>query len=264
MLVIYEFIYELFVPEGRNDARRACRTGMFRSVKEVYFQLQNFSPIKRTWGINMSVKIMLVDSHVIVREGICKLIENDNIEIVAEANTGFECLEILNKIRPNILLIDYKLPDMEPVTIIEEVKKKVPNLKIIILTGNYDKSLIARSIEIGVKGFLSKECNSNELKKAIGKVYNDEVYIQNNLLSQFNTKNKMRNLDKNKIDSLTNRELEVLIQIANGMFNKEIAMLLNISERTVKNHVSNIFKKIEVSDRTQAAVFAIKNNLVNI
>ena len=103
-----------------------------------------------------------------------------------------------------------------------------------------------------------------ELKKAINYVYNGESYIQSSLIPSLNSRLVNRDMDKEKIESLTKRELEVLIQVANGMFNKEIAVILSISERTVKNHISNIFKKIEVSDRTQAAVFAIKNNLIQL
>ena len=93
---------------------------------------------------------------------------------------------------------------------------------------------------------------------------NGESYIQPKLIPALNNRLVARDVDKDKIDSLTSRELEVLIQVANGMFNKEIATSLNISERTVKNHISNIFKKIDVSDRTQAAVFAIKNDIIKL
>ena len=105
---------------------------------------------------------------------------------------------------------------------------------------------------------------SEALKKAINAVINGENYIQPKLIPLLNKKLVTRDKDKDKIDSLTSRELEVLIQVANGMFNKEIATSLNISERTVKNHISNIFKKIDVSDRTQAAVFAIKNDIIKL
>lgn len=95
-------------------------------------------------------------------------------------------------------------------------------------------------------------------------VLEGESYIQSSLIPALNSRLIARDVDKEKIDSLTKRELEVLVQVANGMFNKEIANTLNISERTVKNHLSNIFRKIEVSDRTQAAVFAIKNDIIKL
>ena len=121
-----------------------------------------------------------------------------------------------------------------------------------------------KAVDIGVDGYILKDSESSELKKAINVVLSGESYIQPKLIPFLNQRLMARDQDKDKIDSLTKRELEVLSEVANGMFNKEIAISLNISERTVKNHISNIFKKIDVSDRTQAAVFAIKNDLVNI
>ena len=123
---------------------------------------------------------------------------------------------------------------------------------------------LMKAIEIGVDGYILKDSESSELKKAINLIIGGESYIQPKLIPALNKRLVTRDIDKDKINSLTDRELEVLIQVANGMFNKEIATTLNISERTVKNHVSNIFKKIGVSDRTQAAVFAIKNDIVKI
>lgn len=102
------------------------------------------------------------------------------------------------------------------------------------------------------------------MKQAITTIINGESYIQPSLLPALNSRLINRDIDKEKLESLTKRELEILIQVAGGMFNKEIAINLNISERTVKNHISNIFKKIDVSDRTQAAVFAIRNNIVKL
>ena len=214
--------------------------------------------------VNMSVRVMLVDRFNIVREGIGKILESDNLEITAEAVDGAECLAKLDKVRPQIIIIDTDLPDEDGIIIINQIKKKNSYIKIIVLTCNYSANIIARSMEAGAKGFLTKECESVELKKAIYKVMSDENYVQHSLLMKISKNSTTRIADKNKIDLLTNREMEVLIQIANGMFNKEIATMLNISERTVKNHVSSIFKKIGVSDRTQAAVFAIKNNIVSL
>ena len=113
-------------------------------------------------------------------------------------------------------------------------------------------------------GYILKDSESSELKKAIKAVKDGENYIQPSLIPSLNNYLLNRDSDNDKLTLLTNRELEVLVQVANGMFNKEIALNLNISERTVKNHISNIFKKIDVSDRTQAAVFAIKNNIIKL
>lgn len=146
----------------------------------------------------------------------------------------------------------------------QEIRDKKMNVKVLMLTVHNEVEYLVKAVDIGVDGYILKDSESLELKKAIQAVMNGESYIQSSLIPTLNSRLVTRDVDKEKIDSLTKRELEVLIQVANGMFNKEIAISLNISERTVKNHISSIFKKIEVSDRTQAAVFAIRNNIVKI
>ena len=177
------------------------------------------------------IMVMIADDHSLIREGLKQLLEFDgSIEVVAEASNGIECLEKLNSFQPDVLLLDINMP----------------------------------AVDIGVDGYILKDSELAELKRAISAVIDGENYIQPSLIPALNNQLVNRDIEKDKINLLTNRELEVLAQVANGMFNKEIATNLNISERTVKNHISNIFKKIDVSDRTQAAVFAIKNNIIKL
>lgn len=213
----------------------------------------------------MSIKVMLADDHILMREGIRQLLEFDGtIEVVGEANDGEECLETLKKVKPDVLLLDINMPKKNGVEVLGEIKKKKMPVKVLILTVHNEIEYLLKAVDIGVDGYILKDSESAELKKAINAVMNDESYIQPNLIPALNNRLVARDVDKDKIDSLTKREMEVLIQVANGMFNKEIAIALNISERTVKNHISNIFKKIEVSDRTQAAVFAIRNDIIKL
>lgn len=213
----------------------------------------------------MSIKVMLADDHILMREGIRQLLEFDGtIEVVGEANDGEECLETLEKVKPDVLLLDINMPKKNGVEVLGEIKKKKMPVKVLILTVHNEIEYLLKAVDIGVDGYILKDSESAELKKAINAVMNDESYIQPNLIPALNNRLVARDVDKDKIDSLTKREMEVLIQVANGMFNKEIAIALNISERTVKNHISNIFKKIEVSDRTQAAVFAIRNDIIKL
>lgn len=213
----------------------------------------------------MKTKVMIADDHSLIREGIKQLLEFDgSIEVVAEASNGQECLEKLNNISFDVLLLDINLPDKNGLEVLEEIKKNNPEIKVLILTVHNELEYLIKAVDIGVDGYILKDSESSELKKAIQYVISGENYIQASLLPALNNRLANRDIDRDKIDSLTGREMEVLIQIANGMINKEIAMNLNISERTVKNHISNIFKKIDVSDRTQAAVFAIKNNIITL
>lgn len=213
----------------------------------------------------MSIKVMITDDHSLMREGIRQLLEFDgSIEVVDEASDGEECINKLMKSVPDVLLLDINMPKKNGIEVLEEIKKKKIKVKVLILTVHNEVDYLLKAVDIGVDGYILKDSESAELKKAINAVVNGENYIQPSLIPILNNRLVARDVDKEKIDSLTKRELEVLIQVASGMFNKEIAISLDISERTVKNHISNIFKKIEVSDRTQAAVFAIKNDIIKI
>lgn len=208
---------------------------------------------------------MIADDHSLIREGIKQLLEFDgSIEVVAEAANGIECLEKLKVLSPDVLLLDINMPEKNGIEVLQELKEAKSVVKVLILTVHNELEYLLKAVDIGVDGYILKDSESSELKKAIQSVCNGNNYIQASLIPALNNRLVNRDIDRDKIDSLTSRELEVLIQVANGMSNKEIATNLDISERTVKNHISNIFKKIDVSDRTQAAVFAIKNNIIKL
>ncbi len=211
------------------------------------------------------IKVMIADDHELIREGLRQLLELDGeIEVVAEASNGVECLEKLKRINPDVLLLDINMPKKNGIEVLQKIRDRNMNTKVLILTVHNEVEYLIKAVDIGVNGYLMKDSTSEELKKAIYSLMNNENYIQAALIPSLNSRLVARDVDKEKIDSLTKRELEVLVKIANGMSNKEIAASLDISERTVKNHISNIFKKICVADRTQAAVFAIRNNLIKL
>lgn len=211
------------------------------------------------------IRVMITDDHSLIREGLKQLLEFDgSIEVVGEASNGVECLKKLSECNPEVLLLDINMPEKNGIEVLKQMKADDSKIKVLILTVHNEMDYLMKAVDIGVDGYILKDSESAELKKAIRAVKNGENYIQPSLIPALNSQLLSRDTDKDKISSLTNRELEVLVQVANGMFNKEIATNLNISERTVKNHISNIFKKIDVSDRTQAAVFAIKNNIIKL
>lgn len=213
----------------------------------------------------MKVKVILADDHVMIREGIKQLLEFDQkIEVVAQANDGVECLEQLDKVKADILLLDINMPRKNGLETLAEIRKNKNKIKVLMLTVHEEVEYLVKATDIGVDGYILKDSGSAELKKAIFSILEGESYIQPNLIPELNSYLIHKDDDKIKLDALTKREVEVLIEVAKGNFNKDIAMHLNISERTVKNHMVSIFKKIEVADRTQAAVFAIKNNLIKI
>lgn len=211
------------------------------------------------------IKIMLVDDHEMVREGIKQLIEFDkDIQVISQASNGEECLKQLRVELPDIILLDVNMVGMNGIDVLKEIRKNRIPVKVAMLTVHNEIEYLVSLVDIGVEGYILKDSSSAELVRAIKHIYQGETYIQPDLIPALNSRLIHRDEDKEKIEALTKRELEVLKLVAKGHFNKEIAIQLDISERTVKNHISSIFRKIDVSDRTQAAVFAIKNNLIKI
>lgn len=213
----------------------------------------------------MAVNVMIADDHSMIREGLKQLLELEgDFKVIAEAFDGVDCMEKLETIKPDILLLDINMPNMNGLEVLQKMKEKRMKVKVLVLTVHNEVEYLLKAVDIGVNGYLLKDSESSELKKAINMVVSGEDYIQPSMIPVLNAKKIDINNDNVKIEKLTKREMQVLKLLAYGMYNKEVAEKLDISERTVKNHVSNIFKKIEVTDRTQAAVFAIRNNLITV
>lgn len=213
----------------------------------------------------MPINVFIGESQNIVRKGLKLLLENElDVAVIGEAADGYTCLSEVNKLKPNIVIMDMSLKNLDALRTLKIMREQEFNVKVLLLDSDTDSDKILSAVDAGCDGYLLKNCEVHELKNAIFSLYQGNTYIQNSLKEGLNSSIMMRNSSADKINELTNREKEILRLVAEGLLNKEIGLRLNISERTVKNHVSNIFKKIQVSDRTQAAVFAIKNNLISI
>ncbi len=212
------------------------------------------------------IKIVIADDHRMVREGIKQLLELEgDISVIGEAGDGVTCLNVIEDLNPEVVLLDINMPQMNGLQVLQKLKENKCSSRILILTIHNEIEYLMKAVDIGVDGYILKDSESDVLRKAIFAVNSGESYIQSELASLL--KEKLENSDKGVFEEesiLTKREMEVLRLLTEGLFNKEIAYHLSISEKTVKNHVSNIFKKISVSDRTQAAVYAIRNNIVEI
>lgn len=212
------------------------------------------------------IKIVIADDHRMVREGIKQLLELEgDISVIGEAGDGVTCLNVIEDLNPEVVLLDINMPQMNGLQVLQKLKEKKCSSRILILTIHNEIEYLMKAVDIGVDGYILKDSESDVLRKAIFAVKSGESYIQSELAALL--KEKLENSDKGVLEEdsiLTKREMEVLRLLTEGLFNKEIAYHLSISEKTVKNHVSNIFKKISVSDRTQAAVYAIRNNIVEI
>lgn len=212
------------------------------------------------------IRIMIVDDHCMVREGLKRLLElrdredKNSIRVVGEAGDGEECLERIDELNPDVLLLDISMPKMNGLRVLEELHRRKRRPKVLVLTIYNEAEYLSRAMEIGAQGYVLKDSESVILKRAIFTVYRGETYIDKTMLPVWN--DTVKNVKSVPEEKLTRRELEVLKLLSEGLYNKEIAYKLSISEKTVKNHVSNIFRKIGVFDRTQAAVYAIKNNIL--
>ena len=209
------------------------------------------------------IEIIIADDHMMIREGLKQLLELDGtMKVIAEANDGEECLNLLNKkIHPDILLLDINVPKKNGIEVLEYIKQNKIPVKVLILTVHNEVEYLLKAVDIGIDGYLLKDSSYDELKEAIDVIISGNTYIQPSLLPALNESMEDYALDKEKIECLTKRELDVLRLISEGCSNKKISDELTISERTVKNHISHIFRKIDVEDRTQAAVFAIRNKI---
>lgn len=208
---------------------------------------------------------MIVDDHSMVRQGLKQLLELDgDMKVIAEAGNGKQCLQMLSNINPDVILLDINMPEVNGLEVLEKLHSNGTKYKVIVLTVHSEVEYLLKAIDIGINGYMLKDSNLDELKKAITAVFNGETYIEPNMIPLMNNQQQRRESEIDVINSMTKRELDVLKLLARGMLNRDIADHLEISERTVKNHIFSIFKKLNVTDRTQAAVFAIRNKIVDI
>jgi DNA-binding NarL/FixJ family response regulator len=199
------------------------------------------------------------------RQGLKQILElEEDIAVVAQASNGAEAVKLTREQKPDIILMDINMPGTNGLQAIKELKQEESKSRIIVLTIHDDREYLFKTLQMGAEGYLLKDAEPDVLIEAIRNVNRGQSYIQANmtkeLVREFN-RVTLHEKDKNEENNLTSREIEVLELIAEGMINKEIAKKLYISEKTVKNHVSNIFKKLNVSDRTQAAIYAFKHNI---
>lgn len=202
----------------------------------------------------MSVKVLMADDHLLVRKGIEQLLLTmEGIEVAGEAGDGEECLQKVWDLRPRLLLLDIIMPGKDGLEVLKELRGQDKELKILMVTARKERSVLREVLELGADGYLLKDSGPDDLKDAVRAVLSGSRYVDSGFQNQGE--------DAGKIGLLTLREEEILVQLARGMSNKEIASFFHITERTVKNHVFHIFRKLDVSDRTQAAVFALKNHI---
>jgi NarL family two-component system response regulator LiaR len=211
------------------------------------------------------IRILIADDHAIVREGQRALIETEpGMEVVGEAADGVEAVEMARTLQPDVILLDLQMPRMGGVEAIQEIKAHDAEARILVLTSFAEDEKVYAAIKAGALGYLLKDASPQEILAAIREVHRGEPsmppIIAHKLMSELQ---RTSNLPPTE-DPLTERELEILKLVAQGLPNLEIAERLVISERTVRTHVSNILNKLHLANRTQAALYALREGLTHL
>jgi len=208
------------------------------------------------------IKILIADDHDLIRQGLRSIISYEEDFIVSgEATNGKEALALIGQYKPDILLIDINMPVMNGIEVLKEVKNHNLDVKVLLLTVESDKKIILDAIEIGADGYILKGSSTQELVEGIRRINNNENYIDKSLVSMLFKKVATKNVENDILKALNARDLEILNFISKGYSNKEIGDLLYLSEKTIKNNASRIFKIIGVKDRVHATIFAIEHKM---
>jgi len=210
----------------------------------------------------MSVKLLIADDHEVIRTGLASLLSGSNIEIVAQAANGKEAVTLAEQHQPDVILLDIRMPDGDGLSTLETLRAKVPESRVVMLSTYDNPTYIARAVALGASDYVLKGTNRADLITTLEAAAAGESPARTGELRRVATAMKIRQVIDDDDVPLTQRETQVLRHVALGLSNKEIGRSLEISVETVKEHVQNILRKIAVSDRTQAAVWAVRKGLV--
>ncbi|MCU0978913.1 MAG: response regulator transcription factor [Pirellulaceae bacterium] len=210
----------------------------------------------------MAIKLIVVDDQEVVRKGLASLLAGEDIEIVAEAATGKEAISKTKKHKPDVLLMDVAMQEMDGLDAFERIRKGSPTTKVVMMSLHDNPSYVARAAALGASDFLLKDVPGKAFAAAIRRAVRGESPAEDSLFSKVRASLQQRPDPKADEVPLTRREYQVLRHLAYGLSNREIGFSLKISVETVKEHVQNILRKFDMPDRTAAAVWAVKRGLV--
>jgi DNA-binding NarL/FixJ family response regulator len=203
------------------------------------------------------ISVLIADDHPVVRQGIAVLLSvHDDMLVAGEAADGDEALALAAELRPDVLLLDLKLPVLDGVAVLRELPSRSGRTRALVLTSAADKTQAALALQAGAAGFLYKDVDPDALVRAIRSVHDGHTLLAAEVADVLSPRS--RDSGGGGIGALTGREREVLALVADGQSNREIARTLGVSEKTVKTHVSSVLAKLGVADRTQAAVLAVR------
>jgi NarL family two-component system response regulator LiaR len=212
-----------------------------------------------------NIQVLIADDHTVVRDGITALLNSeDNIHVIGAAADGTEAVRLAKELDPDVILLDLVMPRMDGIQAIEEIRKDNPEAKILVLSSYAESHQIYSAIKSGAMGYLLKDSSSDDLIKAIRDTDNNIPVLQPEIAHiLMKDIQKSRELGTSK-SKLTNRENEILSHVALGKTNQEIADELVLSERTVRTHITNILAKLQLTNRTQAALYALREGIAHI
>jgi len=213
-----------------------------------------------------AIRILLADDHPIFRDGVRRLLEQaDEVSIIGEAADGNEAIQMVSKLKPDILLLDLRMPEKDGLAVLEEVNFESVGTRVIVLTATEDDNDVVRAMRLGARGVVLKQSATDLLLKSIQKVHSGEIWLDNRMTAEV-----MRAFSKSSEAGprrekplLSDREKEIVQLVAQGFRNREIGEKLFISEQTVKNHLHNIFDKLGVSDRLELALYALHHRIID-
>lgn len=211
------------------------------------------------------IKILIADDHPVVREGLSAMLSKEqDVEVVGEAENGVEAVNKAKELQPDIIFMDLRMPELDGVEAMRQIRAQNPDIKIIVLTTYDNDESIFKGIEAGAKAYLLKDAPREELLKAIRAVHRGESLIQPAVAGKVLDRFAELSRQAQAPEMLSERELDVLKLMAKGAANKQIAAELFISESTVKSHIASIFQKLDVNDRTEAVTQAIRKGIIRL
>ena len=214
-------------------------------------------------GVASMIRVLIVDDHAVVREGLRAFLDlQDGIEVAGEAGDGLEALESASRLRPDVILMDLVMPELDGVAAMRRLREEVPSARVIVLTSFLDDDKLLPALRSGAAGYLLKNAEPKELARAVRAAHSGEALLDPVVAARL-VETLAADGEENPIDRLTPREREVLVLIGRGFPNKRIARELDLAEKTVKTHVGHVLAKLGVTDRTQAAVIAVRAGLVD-
>jgi NarL family two-component system response regulator LiaR len=211
------------------------------------------------------ISVLIVDDHTVVRDGLQALISAEpSMHVVAAVGDGIEAVELVKKLNPDVILMDLVMPHMDGIQATIEIKKDNPDARILILTSFAEDHQVFAAIKSGATGYLMKDSSSEELIQAIRDIYQNKPVLQPEVAKRLMLDIRNQDDQTSQKKALTEREIEILEQVALGKTNQEIADVLFVSERTVRTHITNILAKLGLSNRTQAALYALREGIAHI